>query len=250
MLGDSENVKPIEIKKPTTKKRKIKKLIRKQHDNTQNNTENNYTQQSLPISNIAVTLNSMNLDINNRQTISVNPTKRRVVVPVTRRKSPTISTVSETETENKSHIEKQTKRKVIVTKKRILPKISATEGASNNEQSLYSSNISEPEILPSEETLLIPTVSQNPIPSKSVYIKSEIYLDVIPQIVTKQRTYTYLVTRVHDGQTETMSTTSIQNQIKTINLTLTKSSILTMTAPSVPMTVISTNTMTDITKHI
>lgn len=247
MSGDSENVTEKEIKKPLTKKRKIKKLIRKQLNNTQSNPEDKYTQQPLPMSNVDLTINSMNLDVNNRQTISVNPTKRRVVVPITRRKGTTITSAS---IETDSHIEKQTKRKVIVTKKRMLPKISATEGSVDNRPSLYLSSISESEIRPSEEPLLIPSASQNPIPSNTVYITTETYLDVTPHIVTIPRTYTYLVTRVHDGQTETMSTTSLRDQVKTINQTLTKTSTLILTAPHVPMTMTSTNTMTEITKHI
>lgn len=237
-----------DIKKSNTKKRIIRKLIRKLSNNTQTNIKNENTHKIHQISDNDDNDNSTtNLNISSsRQTILLNPTKRRRVVPITRKRNVTSSSIQAPIANNSginlNNTKQHPKRKIIVTKKRILPKLAIT--LSNNNVNL--SELSGYAILSTEPSLIIPSIqSKHSIPSSIVYTTTETYLETsTPRLATKQRTYTYVVTRVHDEQTEIMSTTSIRQQIQTIIDTVTKTSTLTLTVPFVPMTMTATLTPT------
>lgn len=196
----------------------------------------------------------------------MNPTKRRVVIPVTRKRVSTVPTppLAVDVDDPKHH-----KRKVIVTRKRILPHATTattattTTKTTNDDDKSVELATNLPQIAkaklpfskPIEDHLSSDIPSQSspiiseqsiPHPSSTVFTTTETYLDTTTRLATKQRTYTFVVTRVHDGHSETMSSTSVRDHLTTVTDTLTKTSIMTLTVPFVPMTMTATPTTTTI----
>lgn len=68
-------------------------------------------------------------------------------------------------------------------------------------------------------------------------------LDVVTRPTTKLRTLTFVVTRVHDGHSETISSTSVREQINTITETITRTQTIDASAvESTPTTTAATPT--------
>lgn len=70
-------------------------------------------------------------------------------------------------------------------------------------------------------------------PSHLVYTTTTEYYDTIIKTTTRLRTFTYVVTRVHDNEFEIMSTTTIREQTKPVTETLTRTSTFTLQIPIV-----------------
>lgn len=66
-------------------------------------------------------------------------------------------------------------------------------------------------------------------------------IETVTNVSTKQRTYTYVVTRVHDKQTEVISSTMVRDQIQTVTDTITRTICETIkpTAVTKPSTVLN-----------
>lgn len=158
----------------------------------------------------------------------IKPSKRRIIVPIRRtrlnptqnqqkqqRQQPasttttttTVSTPSDVDSSNESTNRKslsiEQKKKLFIKRRRITPKPLIALEPSINEASLSSS------VPFSRESV----VAKLATPILSVELK--------PRLTTVQRTYTYVVTRVHDKQSETISSTLVRDQIKTLTDTIT-----------------------------
>jgi len=80
-------------------------------------------------------------------------------------------------------------------------------------------------------------------PSHLVYTTTAEYYDTIVKTTTRLRTFTYVVTRVHDSESQIMSTTTVREQTKPVTETLTRTSTFTLEIPIVviPTTVDNLN---------
>lgn len=133
--------------------------------------------------------------------------KRRIIVPVrrthvipspTRASSTNATTTSNESDETKSsETSNEQKKKIFVKRRRIGSKPS-----------------------------IQPTITQHEklIPTPELHQKDdspEVSLELITREKPAQRTYTYVVTRVHDGQSEMISSTLVRNHIEKITETIT-----------------------------
>lgn len=137
----------------------------------------------------------------------IKPTRRRIVVPIRRTRlrpaEPMQQLPSTTAEPTTTPAPKALpKRKMVIMRRRLAPK------------------------------------SPTPPPAPNV----STILDVVTRPTTKLRTLTFVVTRVHDGQSETISSTSVREQINTITETITRTQ--TIDASAVKTTPTSTATTT------
>lgn len=119
------------------------------------------------------------------------------------------------------------KKKLYVKRRRITPKpfnalvepsIIQSEPSSPESESSSTSSASE------TPSLLLSSSSSSPKPPQqenSNAIVPEISLEIVTRLTTMPRTYTYVVTRVHDLQSEIISSTFVRDQIKTLTDTIT-----------------------------
>lgn len=123
--------------------------------------------------------------------------------------APIIETTSQQPTEHK--------RKLFVKRRRITPKPTTQQPNDGSDELL---NVSTE--LAEKPPANIRRIPNEPIESTTVTTET--------RLSTKHRTYTYLVTRVHDHQSETISSTFVRDQIATITDTITKTILVTPTA--------------------
>lgn len=193
------------------RQRKIRKFIRKLPNNNNDNNKNNNN------NTLSDSDNKRNSNDNTQfkeiihdeekqlqsslpliiRTTEINPTRRRIVVPIRRtrvqltepiQRLPSIITTAAKITPN---------RKTVIMRRRIVPK---------SQQQLFKSFTSIKEVIAS------PTLSP---PSTSI-------IDIVTRTTANLRTYTYFVTRVHDGHSETISSISLREKISTITDTITR----------------------------
>lgn len=189
--------------------------------------------------------NSEDVSPNSPETVRVNPTRRKVIIPVRRsrlRPQPFMLPSS-----NPSAIESEqhetTRRRVVVTRRRVLPKtetpslISTLENQSQLEPT-PSLNLNTLSIIQSTQTI-------RKQPQLIDYTTTNTILDTVTRLTSKLKTFTYVVTRVHDQQSEIISTTTVREQTKTVTDTLTKTSLVTLHVPITLTSVTITPTLTD-----
>lgn len=217
------------------RQRKIKKFIRKIGNNP-NNTLRNTSQTNDKINKKHSNNDNTHDEINQKSnqklvdpvsvavtttTAAVNPLKpnrRRIVVPIRRTRvhpssspSPNLaetqpaSSTQSNDSSNGSTINRQIlsteqKKKLFVKRRRITPKplieIESSITETQRHLSLETASLAE---------LATPVLS----------------LELQTQLSTVQRTFTYVVTRVHDKQSEIISSTLVRDQIKTLINTIT-----------------------------
>ncbi|KAG4078745.1 hypothetical protein HA402_015335 [Bradysia odoriphaga] len=80
-------------------------------------------------------------------------------------------------------------------------------------------------------------------PSHLSYTTTSEYYDTTVKTTTRLRTFTYVVTRVHDNESQIMSTTTVREQTKPVTETLTRTSTFTLQIPIVviPTTIDKSN---------
>lgn len=78
----------------------------------------------------------------------------------------------------------------------------------------------------------IPISSYSP-PTPIIYTTETLILDTITTTTTRQRTYTYVVTRVNDHQSVVMSSTSVKDHVGPATQTVTRTISLTITIPPI-----------------
>lgn len=224
------------------RQRKIKKFIRKIGNNP-NNTLSNMSETNDKIN---IKRSNNHSDIENTQDeirshdssqlSQKEPnksSKRRIIGPIRRtRLNPSPPTTpapssppppttqspsdsSESKNPNRSTLSTEQKKKLFVKRRRITPKpllalepsIIETESAAAAATAAIepSSSSSSSSLTPSMHHSIIPKIS----------------LELVTRLSTVPRTYTYVVTRVHDNQSETISSTFVRDQIKTLTDTIT-----------------------------
>lgn len=197
------------------------------------------------------------------QTISVNPTRRRIIVTKTRRLNNEEQSTGELlmasispdyvktdDVETTQQIPKRL-RKVTITKRKLikptsmqtnLETIVTTSTYQSIDVPLQNDDNEQPILkvkkLQSNIKKINPiatTSSPVPIPTPShlSYTTTTEYYDTIVKTTTRLRTFTYVVTRVHDKESEIMSTTTVREQTKPVTETLTRTSTFTLQIPIV-----------------
>lgn len=152
----------------------------------------------------------------------IKPTRRRIVVPIRRTRLPSTTTATNEEsikeydgalgpTTTSSESKKPLKRKMIVMRRRLPTKPVATDLS----ETLSSSQSIDDSV--AAATISVPTVITKTL------------LETITTTTTKLRTYTILVTRVHDQKSEIISSTSVREQIKAITDVITRTHLETPT---------------------
>lgn len=192
------------------------------------------------------------------QTISVNPTRRRIIVTKTRRLhteeqstgeslmssiSPDSIKSDDAETQQiPKRFRKVTRRKLLkpATTQTVLDAIVTT---STNQliDVPFTNNDDEdrPVRKPPTEVTKVKSIamSSSPVliqtPSLLSYTTTSEYYDTVVKTTTRLRTFTYVVTRVHDKESEIMSTTTVREQTKPVTETLTRTSTFTLQIPIV-----------------
>lgn len=151
-----------------------------------------------------------------KSTLVINPTRKRIAI--TRKKTKQSEDISSSPSLPEVKIA-PTKRfkKVLKTKKRLLHETPV-----------------EPELDYDEETH-VPSVSpSHPEPPQPIiYTTSTHILDTITTTTTRQRTYTYVVTRVNDKESVVMSSTSVKDHVGPATQTVTRTISLTITIPPI-----------------
>lgn len=96
------------------------------------------------------------------------------------------------------------------------------------------------QIATSSSTTPLPIIQT---PSHLSYTTTSEYYDTTVKTTTRLRTFTYVVTRVHDNESEIMSTTTVREQTKPVTETLTRTSTFTLQIPIVviPTTIDQSN---------
>ncbi|XP_063706310.1 mucin-3B [Culicoides brevitarsis] len=143
-------------------------------------------------------------------TLVINPTRKRIAI--TRKKTRT-ENISSTLPEKVTISPTKRIRKVLRTKKRLLER--PVEEQSEHDES----------------DILSPTPTTPPTPI--IYTTETHILDTVTTTTTRQRTYTYVVTRVNDGESVVMSSTSVKDHIGPATLTVTRTISLTITIPPI-----------------
>lgn len=209
------------------RQRKIKKFIRKignHPNNTLSNTSE--TNDKLKRSNNENTQDEIitnDSSQSSQSTDAIKPSKRRIIVPIRRTRlnsspAPVLTTTAKPSNDlnEPAHAKQQTtqsndqKKKLFVKRRRITPKpLHALEPSiTQTEASLSSSSI------------LIPSLAHSDDSIEEIAVP-EISLEIATRLATTQRTFTYVVTRVHDKQSEIISSTIVRDQIKTLTDTIT-----------------------------
>lgn len=216
------------------RQRKIKKFIRKIGNNP-NNTLSSEANDKLNIkrsnSNNENTQDEINSGPSQKGAATIasarnqiKPSKRRIIVPIRRSRftpspapmpssstqptpadekpaSSTQSTANDSSNESNSNrhtLSTEQKKKLFVKRRRITPK----------------------PLIALEPSIIEPSSS---LSSSSLIVEytPEISLELKTRLSTEQRTFTYVVTRVHDKQSETISSTFVRDKIKTLTDTIT-----------------------------
>lgn len=206
------------------------------------------------------------------QTISINPTRRRIVVTKTRRLNTEEQSNSDVlmasiapdnvKTDAETQQIPKRLRKVTITRRKLL-KPTAVQTTldeivttstyqsidvpfKNNDNARSTVKVKK---LPLNNKKISPiaiTSSEVPIPTPSshlAYTTTTEYYDTIVKTTTRLRTFTYVVTRVHDDESQIMSTTTVREQTKPVTETLTRTSTFTLQIPIVviPTTIDQSN---------
>lgn len=196
--------------------RQRKKFIRKLANNTHkdslkpsnndNNRDNNINDKNTHNENTSLTAQNES----SVASTPIKPTRRRIVVPIRRTRLPSNNDGNKqnqsdhvVSNESSSTTSKPLKRKMIVMRRRLPTKPAAID---LNEASSSQS------IVEAAPTVLTETI-----------------FDTITTTTTKLRTYTILVTRVHDQHSEIISSTNVREQIKTITDVITRTQLETPT---------------------
>lgn len=200
------------------------------------------------------------------QTISVNPTRRRIVVTKSRRLKTEEQSNGELMTTSFSpdyvktdaetqQIPKRLRIKTVTRRKLIKPTSMQTTLNAIVTTSTYQSidvpfntddddddndrPILNVKKLPSTNLKNNPITTSSPqlpiiqTPSHLSYTTTTEYYDTIVKTTTRLRTFTYVVTRVHDNESQIMSTTTVREQTKPVTETLTRTSTFTLQIPIV-----------------
>lgn len=209
------------------------------------------------------------------QTISVNPTRRRVIVTKTRR----INTEEQSngavlmasiapdyvKTDDDAETQQIPKRlrKVTITRRKLLKptavqttldEIVTTSTYQSIDVPFKSNNDNERSTvkvkkLPQNNRKISPiAITSSEVPTQTptshlAYTTTTEYYDTIVKTTTRLRTFTYVVTRVHDDESQIMSTTTVREQTKPVTETLTRTSTFTLQIPIVviPTTIDQSN---------
>lgn len=213
------------------------------------------------------------------ETISISPTRRRITVTKTRRLNteeqsngelsiPSISPdYVKTDDAETQQIPKRL-RKVTITKRKLLkPTTMQTtldeivttstyqsidvpfkndDNDDDNDRSSVKVTklpLSNKKIKPIATSSLPVQIPIQNSPSHLAYTTTTEYYDTIVKTTTRLRTFTYVVTRVHDKESEIMSTTTVREQTKPVTETLTRTSTFTLQIPIVviPTTIDQSN---------
>lgn len=183
----------------TPRQRRIRKFIRKLPNNIKtnnsliNNNNNNDNTRSDSDINRPRNDNTQPKEIINAEveTPQIKPTRRRIVVPIRR------------------------------TRLRLAePQLPSTTPATTTTPA--------PKVAPKRKMVIMRRrlAPKSPTPAPIV----STILDVVTRPTTKVRTLTFVVTRVHDGHSETISSTSVRQQINTITETITRTQTIDATA--------------------
>lgn len=208
------------------------------------------------------------------QTISINPTRRRIIVTKTRRlnteeqSNGELLTASISPDNVKTDAETQQipkrLRKVTITKRKLLkPTAMQTNLDASVTTSTYQSidvplksydqdrstvKVKVNQLPPNNKKHDLIATSSSPVPiqtspSHLAYTTTTEYYDTIVKTTTRLRTFTYVVTTVHDNESQIMSTTTIREQTKPVTETLTRTSTYTLQIPIVviPTTIDQSN---------
>lgn len=233
----------------TQRQRKIKKFIRKIGSNPNNTLSNT----SVANDNVDIKLSSRNDSDKHENTQDVNAfdanqspqqrvaeqksnsNKRRIIIPIRRtRINPTNAQKQTTTTNTISPATTQSSNEEA---------INASESIANNKTTTITTMSNEQKkklfvkrrrITPKPFTVLEPSITQNrtvlsfssstssnQTPSLAEINDVATSLELKTRLETVKRTYTYLVTRVHDNQSEIISAKFSRDQIKTFTDTLT-----------------------------
>lgn len=188
------------------------------------------------------------------------PSKRRIVVPIRRNRfnhttsAPTTTTAASynpnpieltgaaSANHDTDHVpvkkpvafSSEQKKKLYVKRRRITPKplnalvepsVIQSEPSSSELETLSTSLTSDtPSLMhtsssPPSSSLLPEHLSGSP--NNNDADSAEISLEIVTRLTTTPKTYTYVVTRVHDQQTEVISSTFVRDQTKTLTDTIT-----------------------------
>lgn len=218
------------------RQRKIKKFIRKIGNNPNNTLSNtneandklNFKRSSNRSSNENTQDEIISSYADVGQSSVEKPRKRRIIVPIRRTRvnpsqlqsstpspPPPPSSTNDFESNesaenpNKSSTSSEQKKKLFVKRRRITPKpLQALE----------------PSIIQSDASISLssrtPTLNQRDHSIEDADIP-DISLEIATRLATIQRTYTYVVTRVHDKQSEIISSTFVRDKIQTLTDTIT-----------------------------
>lgn len=198
------------------------------------------------------------------QTVSVNPTRRRIIVTKTRRLNTEKQSNGEllmasitpdyVKTDAETQEIPKRLRKVTITRRKLIKpttvqtSLDAIETTSsyqpidvpfkNTENDETTVKVKKLPTKNQKEKLIATTSSPVPIqnsPSLLAYTTTTEYYDTIVKTTTRLRTFTYVVTRVHDNESQIMSTTTIREQTKPVTETMTRTSTFTLQIPIVPI---------------
>lgn len=211
------------------------------------------------------------------QTISVNPTRRRILITKSRRLNTEVqqstgdllmTSISPdyVKTDAETQQEPKRLRKVTITKRKLLkptaiqttldtivptstyqsidvPLRNDKDDDENDRSAVEENKLSSKS---KKKNVTVTPSSTIPIPntpSHLVYTTTTEYYDTITKTTTRLRTFTYVVTRVHDHESQIMSTTTVREQTKPVTETLTRTSTYTLQIPIVviPTTVDQSN---------
>lgn len=206
------------------------------------------------------------------QTISVNPTRRRIIVTKTRRLNPEeqsngellMASISPDYVKTDAETQQIPKRlrKVTITKRKLLkPTAMQTNLDAIVTTSTYQSIdvpfksydnvrsiVKVTKLPPNNKKHNLIATSSSPVPiqnspSHLAYTTTTEYYDTIVKTTTRLRTFTYVVTTVHDNESHIMSTTTIREQTKPVTETITRTSTYTLQIPIVviPTTIDQSN---------
>lgn len=159
--------------------------------------------------------------------------KKRRIIPIRRTRINSLSTTSPTtpaeqvpDVESQSQVptiqqtsqpQSEHKRKLFVKRRRITPKPTQAPNDDSADELLSVSAA-----VAAKKPAKVQRRRIEPVEMTAVTTQT--------RLSTKHRTYTYLVTRVHDNQSETISSTLVRDQISTVTDTITKTIRITPTA--------------------
>lgn len=149
-----------------------------------------------------------------KSTLVINPTRKRIAI--TRKKTKLgVEDISSSSLTEFSIAPTKRIKKVLRTKKRLL-----------HERPVQSE-------LDYDEETTAPISSLFLSPTPIIYTTETLILDTITTTTTRQRTYTYVVTRVNDKESVVMSTTSVKDHVGPATQTITRTISLTITIPPI-----------------